>query len=54
MSLICTVSEYYVVVENSLKTYSQACVDSLAAAIKQVHIMLRHPIGQKGLAKLFK
>ena len=41
-------------VEQSLKTYSQACVDTIAAAIKQVHIMLRHRIGQQGLAKLFK
>lgn len=45
--------QYYVIVENSLQTHSQACVDSIAAAIKQVHIMLRHPIGQQGLAKLF-
>ncbi|XP_011495298.1 PREDICTED: putative serine protease K12H4.7 [Ceratosolen solmsi marchali] len=45
--------QYYVIVENSLKTHSQACVDSIVAATKQVHIMLRHPIGQQGLAKLF-
>ncbi|KAJ8664614.1 hypothetical protein QAD02_006276 [Eretmocerus hayati] len=46
--------QYYVVVENSLRTHSQGCVDSIAAAIKQVHIMLRHPIGQQQLEKLFK
>lgn len=46
--------EYFIVVEESLKTHSQACVDSIAAAMKQVHIMLRHPIGQQTLAKSFK
>ena len=43
-----------IVVENSLKTHSQACVDAISAAIKQVNIMLRHIIGQRGLEKLFK
>ena len=49
-----SVSEYYVVVENSLKTHSQTCVDAVIAANKQFHIMLRHRIGQQGLEKLFK
>lgn len=46
--------EYFIVVEQSLKTHSQACVDAIAAANNQVHIMLRHRIGQQGLEKLFK
>lgn len=46
--------EYYVVVENALREHSQACVDALADANKQFHIMLRHPIGQQGLVKKFK
>ncbi|XP_015174578.1 PREDICTED: putative serine protease K12H4.7 [Polistes dominula] len=45
--------QYYVIVENALKEYSQSCVDVIAAANKQFHIMLRHPIGQQGLVKKF-
>lgn len=45
--------QYYVVVEDSLKTHSQACVDTIKSGVKQIHIMLRHPIGQQGLQKLF-
>ncbi|XP_046734543.1 putative serine protease K12H4.7 [Diprion similis] len=46
--------QYYVVVEDALRTHSQACINAVAAANKQVHIMLLHPLGQKGLAKKFK
>ncbi|XP_033223403.1 putative serine protease K12H4.7 [Belonocnema kinseyi] len=45
--------QYYVIVESSLKTHSQDCVDAIAAANRQIHIMLRHPLGQKGIAKKF-
>nr|XP_033332078.1 putative serine protease K12H4.7 isoform X1 [Megalopta genalis] len=45
--------EYYIVVENALRNYSQACVDSLVEANKQFHIMLRHRIGQEGLSEKF-
>ncbi|XP_044588209.1 putative serine protease K12H4.7 [Cotesia glomerata] len=46
--------EYYAVVEDSLKTHCQVCVDSIAAANKQFHAMLRHRIGQQDLSKIFK
>ncbi|XP_012256835.2 putative serine protease K12H4.7 [Athalia rosae] len=46
--------QYYVVVEDALRTHSQACIDAVVAANRQVHIMLRHPVGQKGLAEKFK
>ncbi|OAD55889.1 Putative serine protease K12H4.7 [Eufriesea mexicana] len=45
--------EYYVVVENAIKEYSEACIDSIVEANKQFHIMLHHPIGQQGIAKKF-
>nr|XP_012146029.1 PREDICTED: putative serine protease K12H4.7 isoform X2 [Megachile rotundata] len=45
--------EYYVVVENALKEYSEACVNAIVEANTQFHIMLRHRIGQQGLAKKF-
>nr|KAF7435023.1 hypothetical protein H0235_003214 [Vespula pensylvanica] len=45
--------QYYVIVENSLKEYSEACVDVIAAANKQFHMMLHHPIGQQGIVKKF-
>ncbi|XP_006613615.1 putative serine protease K12H4.7 [Apis dorsata] len=45
--------EYYIVVENALKQYSEACVNTIVEANKQFHIMLRHPIGQQGIAKKF-
>lgn len=45
--------EYYIVVENALKQYSEACVNTIIEANKQFHIMLRHPIGQQGIAKKF-
>ncbi|XP_014233688.1 putative serine protease K12H4.7 [Trichogramma pretiosum] len=46
--------QYFIVVEESLRTHSQGCIDAIGAAMKQVHIMLRHRIGQQSLAKLFK
>ncbi|XP_054000606.1 putative serine protease K12H4.7 [Hylaeus anthracinus] len=45
--------EYYVVVENALKEYSQECVNVIAEANKQFHIMLRHPLGQRGIVQKF-
>ena len=45
--------EYYVVVENSMREYSPACVDALAEANKQFDIMLHHPIGRQGITKKF-
>ena len=45
--------EYYVVVENALREYSEACVNAIVEANKQFHIMLRHPVGQQGLVKKF-
>lgn len=45
--------EYYVVVEDALREYTKNCVDVIAAANNQFHIMLRHPIGQKGIVKKF-
>ncbi|KAG7189469.1 hypothetical protein KM043_017164 [Ampulex compressa] len=45
--------EYYAVVESALKEYSQVCVDTIAEANRQFHIMLRHPVGQQGLEKKF-
>ncbi|XP_031831625.1 putative serine protease K12H4.7 [Nomia melanderi] len=45
--------EYYIVVENAIKNYSQACGNAIVEANKQFHIMLRHPIGQQGLTKKF-
>lgn len=48
------VAEYYVIVEDSLRQHSQACVDALAEATRLIHIMLHHPIGQQGLTKSFR
>ncbi|XP_060831449.1 putative serine protease F56F10.1 [Bombus pascuorum] len=45
--------EYFVVVENALKEYSEACVNAILEANKQFHIMLHRPIGQQGIAKKF-
>ncbi|XP_043528385.1 putative serine protease K12H4.7 [Frieseomelitta varia] len=45
--------EYYVVVENALKEYSEECVNTIIKANQQFHIMLRHPIGQQGIVKKF-
>lgn len=45
--------EYYVVVEDALRQYSKACVDAIAEANLQFHVLLRHPIGQQRIAKQF-
>ncbi|XP_066600225.1 putative serine protease F56F10.1 [Prorops nasuta] len=45
--------QYYIVVENALKSYSEKCVEALLNAHKQFHAMLRHRVGQEGLAKKF-
>ncbi|XP_011313900.1 putative serine protease K12H4.7 [Fopius arisanus] len=46
--------QYYVVVEEALKTHSQACVDAITNATHQIHVMLRHRIGQMNLSEKFK
>lgn len=46
--------EYYVAVEDALKKYSKKCVDTIVQANTQLHIMLHHPIGQKGIVEKFK
>ncbi|XP_014215127.1 putative serine protease K12H4.7 [Copidosoma floridanum] len=45
--------EYMIVVEESLKTHSQACVDAIANATSQVDLFLKHRNGQQELEKLF-
>ncbi|XP_015607074.1 putative serine protease K12H4.7 [Cephus cinctus] len=45
--------QYYVIVEKALRTHSDACVKTVEAANNQIHIMLRHRIGQEGLKKKF-
>ncbi|KOC65159.1 Putative serine protease K12H4.7 [Habropoda laboriosa] len=44
--------EYFVVVENALKEYSEACVNAIKEANEQFSIMLHHPIGQQGISNL--
>lgn len=46
--------EYYVAVEDALKNYSPKCVDAIIEANNQFHIMMHHPIGQKGIVEKFK
>ncbi|EFN78126.1 Putative serine protease K12H4.7 [Harpegnathos saltator] len=46
--------EYYVVVEDALKQHSQQCVDTVADANKEFHIMLHHLIGQKQIEEKFR
>ncbi|XP_015116043.1 putative serine protease K12H4.7 [Diachasma alloeum] len=46
--------QYYVVVEQALRTHSQACVDAITNATQQIHVMLRHRIGQMNLSQKFK
>lgn len=45
--------EYYVVVEDALRQYSKKCVDAIAEANRQFHILLRHPLGQQRIVKQF-
>ncbi|RLU19036.1 hypothetical protein DMN91_009394 [Ooceraea biroi] len=46
--------EYYVVVENALKEYSQQCVDAVQEGNRQFHILLHHVAGQQKIANIFK
>lgn len=46
--------QYYVVVEEALRTHSQACIDAITNATQQIHVMLRHRIGQMNLSDKFK
>ncbi|XP_032679651.1 putative serine protease K12H4.7 [Odontomachus brunneus] len=46
--------EYYVVVEDALKQHSQQCVDAVADANMQFHIMLHHRNSQKQLTEKFR
>ncbi|EZA47726.1 Putative serine protease K12H4.7 [Ooceraea biroi] len=43
--------EYYIVVENALKEYSQKCVDAVAEAISQFHMMM--DLRQQQIAAMF-
>lgn len=47
-------NEYYDVVTDSLRTYSNACVDAVASSIQQVEVLLQHMIGQRNLNKKFR
>lgn len=46
-------TEYFDVVTNSLRTYSEKCVDSVRKSFQQVDILLRHMIGQRSLNEKF-
>lgn len=46
--------EYFKVVEDSLATYSQNCVNAVRKGIAQVEVLLRHMIGQKTLDDKFQ
>lgn len=46
--------EYFVVVANALKDYSQNCVDTVAEANRQINILLHHIVGQQQIEKKFK
>lgn len=47
-------TEYYDVVEDSLASYSEDCVNAVQKSIEQVEILLRHMIGQESLNVKFK
>ncbi|XP_034943552.1 putative serine protease K12H4.7 [Chelonus insularis] len=46
--------QYYVVVENALKTHSDKCVSAVADGMNQIQIMLHHVLGQQNVVKTFK
>lgn len=48
------VTEYYVVVEDALKQYSEQCVNTIADANTEFHVMMHHSNGQKQLAEKFR
>ncbi|XP_012279543.1 putative serine protease K12H4.7 [Orussus abietinus] len=45
--------QYFVIVEESLKKHSQACVDMIETAIHQIDVMMHHRVGQAGLTEKF-
>lgn len=47
-------SEYYDVVIDSLRTYSEDCVTAVKASVSQVDILLKHMIGQRSLDDKFQ
>ncbi|KAM0732821.1 putative serine protease F56F10.1 [Formica fusca] len=46
--------EYFVVVANALKDYSQKCIDTVAEAYRELNILLHHVAGQQKIEKRFK
>ncbi|XP_024883400.1 putative serine protease K12H4.7 [Temnothorax curvispinosus] len=46
--------EYYVVVINALKGYSDKCVSAIQEANSQINILLHHTVGQQQIQKKFK
>lgn len=46
--------QYFVVVANALKDYSQKCVDTLIETNKELNILLHHTAGQQLIKKKFK
>lgn len=45
--------EYFDVVVASLATHSDSCVQAIQRGFQQIELLLRHPIGQKTLTKVF-
>ncbi|XP_011860950.1 PREDICTED: putative serine protease K12H4.7 [Vollenhovia emeryi] len=46
--------EYYIVVVNALKEYSDKCVGVIQDAISQINTLLHHTVGQQQIQKKFK
>lgn len=46
--------EYYIVVTNALKGYSEKCVDVIQDANSQINMLLHHVTGQQQIQKKFK
>uniref|UniRef100_A0A1B6MS95 Serine protease K12H4.7 n=1 Tax=Graphocephala atropunctata TaxID=36148 RepID=A0A1B6MS95_9HEMI len=46
--------EYMDVVRDSLATYSPKCVEVVKQADQQLNLLLKHPLGQKSIAKEFR
>ncbi|KAJ9590369.1 hypothetical protein L9F63_016606, partial [Diploptera punctata] len=45
--------EYFEVVRDDLLLYKTSCIDAVKEANKQIHLLLKHPIGQRTINKLF-
>lgn len=46
--------EYYQVVENSLRTYSDACVTSVKKALSQLEMLMRQKLGRRTITDKFQ